>query len=154
MRTIISIILILIATSSCSLEKKLEKYCPLCQQKDSTVTIYRDTTIEIPGETVFMTDTLSCDSLGNVISKLNGIIKDKSGRIISLQRTLNNNVYTVKASVDTVYKVIKGNTIYREKVRTIHTPKEIEYRIPWWAIFLSVCGAIAIIFLTLYLIKK
>jgi acyl carrier protein len=35
-------------------------------QKDSTVTViqYKDTTIEIPGETVFIEDTLFCDSLG------------------------------------------------------------------------------------------
>jgi hypothetical protein len=52
--TIISFILIIIAASSCSLEKRLAKYCPLCVQKDSTITIIqvRDTTITIPGETI------------------------------------------------------------------------------------------------------
>ena len=48
---IISFILVIILASSCSLEKRLAKYCPLCVQKDSTITIIqvRDTTITIPG---------------------------------------------------------------------------------------------------------
>ena len=70
--------------SSCSLEKRLAKYCPLCVQKDSTTTViqYKDTTIKIPGETVYLEDTLYCDSLGNVLSTLNGVLRDKEGKII------------------------------------------------------------------------
>jgi len=42
---------LLVSISSCSLEKRLAKYCPLCTQSDSTKTVieYRDSTIEIPG---------------------------------------------------------------------------------------------------------
>lgn len=145
-------LLILVLLSSCSLEKRLAKYCPLCQEKDSTVIVYRDTTIEIPGETIFMTDTLSCDSLGNVVSLLHGVIRDKDGRLISLQRKLENNVYKVSAKVDTVYKTIKGNTITKEKI--VRIKGKVEYRTPWWAIFLSVCGGIAIFVLCLYLIFR
>ena len=66
------LIILLVLLSSCSLEKRLAKYCPLCVQKDSTVTVIqiKDTTIVIPGETITLIDTLYCDSLGNVISKL------------------------------------------------------------------------------------
>ena len=70
---------------SCSMEKRLAKYCPLCVQKDSTVTVIqvKDTTITIPGETIFLQDTLYCDSLGNVISKLTGELRDKEGKLVS-----------------------------------------------------------------------
>ena len=94
-------LLLLIFVSSCSLEKRLAKYCPLCVQKDSTVTVIqlKDTTITIPGETITLLDTLYCDSLGNVISKLNGDLRDKDGKLISLQTKLQNNIYTSKARV-------------------------------------------------------
>ena len=45
------LIILFLLLSSCSLEKRLAKYCPLCVQKDSTVTVIqiKDTTIVIPG---------------------------------------------------------------------------------------------------------
>ena len=48
------LIILLVLLSSCSLEKRLAKYCPLCVQKDSTITVIqvKDTTITIPGETI------------------------------------------------------------------------------------------------------
>ena len=33
------LIILLVVLSSCSLEKRLAKYCPLCVQKDSTITV-------------------------------------------------------------------------------------------------------------------
>ena len=113
-------LLLFVSVTSCSLEKRLAKYCPLCTQKDSTETIiqYKDTTITLPGETLYIQDTLYCDSLGNVLSKLNGVLRDKDGKILSLQTKLQNNVYTSKAQVQTVTKVIKGNDVYHTKVVT------------------------------------
>ena len=104
-------LLLFISVLSCSLEKRLAKYCPLCVQKDSTVTVIKikDTTITIPGETITLLDTLYCDSLGNVISRLNGDLRDKDGKLISLQTKLQNNIYTSKARVQTIYRTIKGN---------------------------------------------
>ena len=80
------LVILLLLLSSCSLEKRLAKYCPLCVQKDSTVTIVqlKDTTIVIPGETVTLIDTLYCDSLVNVISKLREDLRDKDGPLVSL----------------------------------------------------------------------
>jgi len=76
--------LLLVIVTSCSIEKKLAKYCPLCTQKDSTVTViqYKDTTIEILGETVFIEDTLFCDSLGNVYASR---LSEKDGTILKFQ---------------------------------------------------------------------
>ena len=150
--TIISFILIIIAASSCSLEKRLAKYCPLCVQKDSTITIIqvRDTTITIPGETITLLDTLYCDSLGNVISKLNGDLRDKEGRLVSLQTKLQNNVYYTKVKVDTIYKTIKGNDVYYTKVVTkTLKPEKIKY-IPWWVNFFAVLGVILFIILLVH----
>lgn len=149
-------LLLLVFVSSCSLEKRLAKYCPLCVQKDSTETIIqvRDTTIIIPGETVYLQDTLYCDSLGNVLSTLNGVLRDKEGKIISLQTKLQNNVYTSRANVQTIYKTIKGNDVYHTKVVTkTLKPEKIKY-IPWWVNFLAVVGGIVMIVILTYVIIK
>ena len=152
MRTLYFIAFIFLI-SSCSVEKRLEKYCPLCTQKDSTVTVieYRDTTINIPGETVFIEDTLFCDSLGNVYASR---LSEKDGTIIKLQSRIRNNKYNVTATVDTIYKVVKGNTVYNTKVVTkTQKPERIKY-IPWWVNFFAVIGGIAFIIFIIYLIVK
>ena len=148
--------LIFFATISCSLEKRLAKYCPLCVQKDSTETIiqYKDTTITIPGETLYIQDTLYCDSLGNVLSKLNGVLRDKDGKILKLQTKLQNNVYTSKANLEPIIKVIKGNDIYHTKVVTkTLKPERIKY-IPTWVIFLAYVGGIILLILLVYILFK
>jgi hypothetical protein len=150
--TIISFILIIIAASSCSLEKRLAKYCPLCVQKDSTITIIqvRDTTITIPGETITLLDTLYCDSLGNVVSKLKEELRDKDGTLVSVQTKIKDNVYYTKVKVDTIYKTIKGNDIYHTRVVTkTLKPEKIKY-IPWWVNFFAVLGVILFIILLVY----
>ena len=146
--------ILLILLFSCSMEKKLAKYCPLCVQKDSTsvVTQVRDTTIIIPGETIYIQDTLYCDSLGHVISKLGDRLRDKDGKIITLETRLKNNVYTSKAEVRTIYKTIKGNTVYSTKLVTkTLKPEKIKY-IPWWVNFLAVVGGIVMIIILIYVI--
>ena len=141
-------LLLLVSVTSCSLEKRLAKYCPLCTQKDSTETIiqYKDTTITLPGETLYVQDTLYCDSLGNVLSKLNGVLRDKDGKILSLQTKLQNNVYTSKAQVQTITKVIKVVT------KTLK-PERIKY-IPSWVIFLAYVGGIVLFILLIYILFK
>lgn len=149
-------LLLFVSVTSCSLEKKLAKYCPLCTQKDSTETIiqYKDTTITLPGETLYIQDTLYCDSLGNVLSKLNGVLRDKDGKILSLQTKLQNNVYTSKAQVQTITKVIKGNDVYHTKVVTkTLKPERIKY-IPSWVIFLAYVGGIVLFILLIYILFK
>lgn len=149
-------LLLFVSVTSCSLEKRLAKYCPLCTQKDSTATIiqYKDTTITLPGETLYIQDTLYCDSLGNVLSKLNGVLRDKDGKILSLQTKLQNNVYTSKAQVQTVTKVIKGNDVYHTKVVTkTLKPERIKY-IPSWVIFLAYVGGIVLFILLIYILFK
>lgn len=149
-------LILIVSVTSCSLEKRLAKYCPLCTQKDSTETIiqYKDTTITLPGETLYIQDTLYCDSLGNVLSKLNGVLRDKDGKILSLQTKLQNNVYTSKAQVQTVTKVIKGNDVYHTKVVTkTLKPERIKY-IPSWVIFLAYVGGIVLFILLIYILFK
>jgi hypothetical protein len=128
----------------------------LCVQKDSTITVIqlKDTTITIPGETITLLDTLYCDSLGNVISQLNGDLRDKDGKLISLQTKLQNNIYTSKAKVQTIYRTIKGNDVYHTKVVTkTLKPEKIKY-IPWWVTFLAVVGGIVMIIILIYVIIK
>ena len=150
------LLIILLLLSSCSLERRLEKYCPLCVQESKTETVieYRDTTIEIPGETVTIVDSLYCDSLGNVVSKFGDILKDKNGKILSLETRLRNNVYYSRAKVDTVYKTIKGNTIIKDKV-VYKKGREIKVKyIPSWVIFFAYLGGISLIILLIYLTFK
>jgi hypothetical protein len=150
------LLIILLLLSSCSLERRLEKYCPLCVQESKTETIieYRDTTIEIPGETVTIVDSLYCDSLGNVVSRFGDILKDKNGKILSLETRLRNNVYYSRAKVDTVYKTIKGNTIIKDKV-VYKKGREIKVKyIPSWVIFFAYLGGISLIILLIYLTFK
>ena len=153
---IVLLIILSILFVSCDagkrLQKKLDKYCPLCVQKDSTVTVIqiKDTTIVIPGETITLIDTLYCDSLGNVISKLREDLRDKDGTLVSVQTKIKDNVYYTKAKVHTIYKTIKGNDIYHTKVVTkTLKPKKIKY-IPWWVNFFAVLGAILFFILLIY----
>ena len=147
------IIFILILMTSCSLEKRLNKYCPLCTQKDSVVTVtqIRDTTINIPGETVYIEDTLFCDSLGNVYASR---LAEKDGTIIKLQSRIRDNKYKVIAKTDTIYRTIKGNTIYKTKLVTkTQKPQKIKY-IPGWVNFLAWLGGIWLIIIILYIIYR
>ena len=145
--------LLLVIVTSCSIEKKLAKYCPLCTQKDSTVTVIqiRDTTINIPGETVFIEDTLFCDSLGNVYASR---LAEKDGTIIKLQSRIRDNKYKVIAKTDTIYRTIKGNTVYKTKLVTkTLKPQKIKY-IPGWVNFLAWLGGIWLIIIILYIIYR
>lgn len=150
----IKLLFLLIVLSSCSLQRRLDKYCPLCVQESKTETIieYRDTTIEIPGETVTIVDSLYCDSLGNVVSKFGDILKDKNGKILSLETRLRNNVYYSSARVDTVYRTIKGNTIYKNKIVYLKG-KDVKY-IPSWVVFLAYLGGILLTLLLIYIIYR
>jgi hypothetical protein len=110
MRKIVIFTLVSFILSSCSIEKRLAKYCPLCPTETERVVEYRDTTItvEVPGETVTVVDSLYCDSLGNVYSTR---ILERDSQILSLRTRLQNNRYTIDCESDTVYvdKLIKGN---------------------------------------------
>jgi len=146
------LVILLLLLSSCSLEKRLAKYCPLCVQKDSTVTVIqlKDTTIVIPGETVTLIDTLYCDSLGNVVSKLKEELRDRDGTLVNIQTKIKDNVYYTKAKVHTIYKTIKGNDVYHTRVVTkTLKPEKIKY-IPWWVNFFAVLGVILFLILLVY----
>lgn len=153
MKKLFVLTLLIILAVSCSLEKRLSKYCPLCTQKDSTVTVIqiRDTTINIPGETVFIEDTLFCDSLGNVYASR---LAERDGTIIKLQSRIRDNKYKVIAKTDTIYRTIKGNTIYKTKLVTkTLKPQKIKY-IPGWVNFLAWIGGIWLIIIILYIIYR
>ena len=152
MRVLIYFILI-IFVSSCSIQKRLDKYCPLCPTHDSTVVItkYRDTTVMLPGETIFIEDSLYCDSLGNVMSIR---LAEQQGKISALESRLNKNKYRVISTVDTVYKLVKGNTIIKERTQIKRLPaKKIKY-IPWWVNALSVFGGLFLLILIIYIMYK
>jgi hypothetical protein len=149
-------ILSLVAVSCDSakrLQKNLDKYCPLCPGKDSTVTTieYKDKIVELPGDTTVVVDTLYCDSLGNIYSKR---ISEKESEIIRLQSKLKNNVLTTSGVVKTQYITVR-DTIIRQARTIVKTlpAKEVKY-IPWWVNFLAVLGGITFIILLLYILYR
>jgi len=88
------------------------------------------------------------------VSKFGDILKDKNGKILSLETRLRNNVYYSNAKVDTIYKTIKGNTIYKKEV-VYKKGKDIKVKyIPSWVIFLAYLGGILFIIVLLYVIIK
>lgn len=153
MKKLCIVFLLITIICSCSIEKRLAKYCPLCTQKDSTIYItqIRDTTIKIPGETVFIEDTLFCDSLGNVYASR---LSEKDGLIIKLQSRVRDNKYKVIATTDTIYRTIKGNTVYKTQLVTkVLKPERIKY-IPSGVHFLAWFGGIWLILILLYIIYR
>lgn len=134
------------------IQNKLDKYCKLCPNKDSVVTIieHRDTTITLPGETVEVIDSVYCDSLGNVYSIR---LSEKQGQITTLETQLRNNRYKSKAVVDTVYKTIKGNTVYVNRTQTKTITVEEKYT-PGFVNFLAWSGGICLLILLIYLIYR
>jgi len=83
------------------------------------------------------------------VSRFGDILKDKNGKILSLETRLRNNVYYSRAKVDTVYKTIKGNTIYKKEVIYLKG-KDIKY-VPSTINFLAYIGGISLILLLIYI---
>jgi hypothetical protein len=151
------IILLVLTSTSCDLskrfQKRIDKYCPLCPTKDSTVTVieYRDSLIEVPGDTTTIIDSLYCDSLGNVLSIR---LSEKEGEITNLINKLKNNKLTTTAIVKTQYVNVPGVTIVktRDIIKTLPA-KQVKY-VPWWINFLAVLGGITFVFILFYIIYK
>ncbi len=133
------------------MQKRLDKFCPLCPVKESLVieTVYKDSIIKIPGETVTLVDSVYCDSLGNVYSIR---MYEKDGQILRLKSLLKNNKYTVDCVADTIYKEIQ----LPSKTITLTTtlPPIVERYVPWWVSFLAVLGGILFVLLLLYFGRK
>lgn len=122
------VIISLVFLSSCSLEKRLAKYCPICPNEIETVIEYRDTTVtvEIPGDSVIITDSLYCDSLGNVYSIR---LDSTTAENMRLRSKLKDNRYTVICDTDTIYK----DKIIRGLDKVVTTTKKINVNvIPKW----------------------
>lgn len=136
--------------SSCSLEKRLAKYCPLCPTETITKVEYRDTTVEVmvPGDSVTVVDSLYCDSLGNVFSMR---LFERDSEILKLKTRLKNNKYVVDCVSDTVVveKNVPGVTKYAKETVKVNVPYK-----PWWMVALSWIGGVFLLALLLLLILK
>jgi len=150
---LLTLLLIFACDSQKRLQKNLDKYCPLCPSKDSTVTIieYKDRVVELPGDTTVVTDTLYCDSLGNVYIKR---LLQKESEIVNLQSKLKNNKLTTSGIVKTQYITVRDTIVTQARtiIKTLPA-KEVKY-IPWWVNFLAVLGGITFIILLLYILYR
>jgi len=157
MKKIFVLLTLLSLFASCDsakrIQKRLDKYCPLCSAKDSTVTIieYKEKLVDVPGDTTIGVDSVYCDSLGNVYVKR---LSQKDGEIVNLQNKLKDNKLTSTAIVKTRTITVPGAVITktREVYKTL-PPKKIKY-IPWWVNFLAVLGGIAFLIIIIYVIYK
>lgn len=135
------IIISLIILSSCSLEKRLAKYCPLCPTETTTVIERVDSTItvEVPGKTVTVIDSVYCDSLGNVYSIR---LQQMENENMMIRTRLVNNRITTDCISDTIYidKIVKGlNT-----TTTIEKKIEVPYT-KWWVKALAWLGVLLLL---------
>lgn len=157
MRKLFVLLTLLSLFASCDsakrLQKNLDKYCPLCAAKDSTVTIieYKEKLVNVPGDTTIVVDSIYCDSLGNVYIKR---LSEKDGELINLQNKLKNNKLTSTAIVKTRTITVPGAVVTKTKeVYKTLPPKQIKY-IPWWVNFLAVLGGITFLIIIIYIIYK
>lgn len=131
--------------SSCSLEKRLAKYCPLCPTETITEVEYRDTTVEVmvPADSVTVVDSLYCDSLGNVFSMR---LFERDSKILELRTSLKNNRYEIDCESDTVVieKNVPGVTKYVKQTEKVMVPYK-----PWWMVALSWVGGVSLLVLLL-----
>jgi hypothetical protein len=150
---LLTLLLIFACDSQKRLQKNMDKYCPLCPGKDSTITVieYKDRVVELPGDTTVVTDTLYCDSLGNVYIKR---LLQKESEIVNLQSKLKNNKLTTSGIVKTQYITVRDTIVTQARtiIKTLPA-KEIKY-IPWWVNFLAVLGGITFIILLLYILYR
>lgn len=150
---LLTLLLFFACDSQKRLQKNIDKYCPLCPNTDSTVTIieYKDRVVELPGDTTVVTDTLYCDSLGNVYIKR---LLQKESEIVNLQSKLKNNKLTTSGIVKTQYITVRDTIVTQARtiIKTLPA-KEIKY-IPWWVNFLAVLGGITFIILLLYILYR
>lgn len=150
--TLLAFILVSCDTAK-RMQKRLDKYCPLCVSKDSTVTVieYKDKIVEIPGDSTIIIDTLYCDSLGNVYIKR---MYEKNNEIIALQNKLRDNKLTTTSTTKVQYIKVPGVTITktRDVIKTLPA-KEVKY-VPWYINFLAVLGGITFLYILFYIIYK
>jgi hypothetical protein len=150
--TLLALIIVSCDTAK-RMQKRLDKYCPMCVSKDSTVTIieYKDKIVQIPGDSTIIIDTLYCDSLGNIYIKR---IYDKDNEIISLNNKLKDNKLTTISTTKVQYIKVPGATITktRDVIKTLPA-KEVKY-VPWYINFLAVIGGITFICVLFYIIYK
>lgn len=113
--------------TSCSVEKKLQKYCPLCP----TVTITKDSIYvkdsivevpyQIPADSSWYFALLECDSKGRVVVVEN--TGGSSGRAKKPKVSINNNLLSVTSVCDSLSGVVKA--LQREIVIAKNKVKEI-----------------------------
>lgn len=109
--------------------------CPIetktiIERIDSTITV------EVPGDTVTVTDSLYCDSLGNVRMIR---IHELENENMSIRTRIMNNVLVTDCISDTIYvdKIVKGLNTTTTTEKKINVPYK-----PWWMIALSWIGGI------------
>lgn len=89
---LLSVFLMQSCGSAKRMQKNLDKYCPLCPSETTTVIEYRDTTIEIPGETVTGKMVQTYDRQGAIKKEK---IKSKSAKVTT-KYNKDNSIKSVK----------------------------------------------------------
>jgi hypothetical protein len=146
MRLGLFVIVALLLSSCATRERCARKFPP--QVSDTTITTISyydmDTTIYVPGDTVYLTKYIGCDSL-----KLDTVVRGKRGAVAKVK--INEGVLTVTAGCDSLEAVVKlqGQIIKEHRDRVEVHVQEPEKR-PWWHYWvlypLAFIGLISIVY--------
>jgi len=149
------LIIFILLLQSCSISKKLDKYCPLCPTKtiikDSISVVYKDSLVifDLPSDTVFNIQKIPCE---NINIPLKRIVK---GIITAESYVINSNLY-INAYLN--QKIIKDSIkikyVTETKIKQIDRNIEVvKYKTPLsnYAIF-GLLGMLII--LLIYLVFK
>lgn len=140
-------IAIIAVLSGCATQRRcFEKFPPQVITRDSIIqkdtTIYRDTAITIPGDTVVISEKIPCPDV-----KFSKSVKSQKGSVTA-SATLRGGVLHIECKADSLQVVIKNLETkirslekYHTEVKIVQAPPKIKYKVPawcWWLLFLNI----------------
>jgi len=126
MKKLIPLILILTVLTSCVTERKRLKICANCPTKIETIVrdsiVRKDSTITLPGETIYTTITAKCpDGEKPIFTYKNG--SGKRGK--SINKQLNDSTVVNECVIDSAAVVIAWNETHRTVTTEKVLPSEV-----------------------------
>ena len=135
------IILVCLIVAGCSGSRKLQNIPSMTFWKIQHDTIYvpRDTTFILPADSCLIQALIECDSTG--LARISEILKLKSGKRVTQQISMKDNILNVQAFVDTASIVARWMerqiTVKEEKIVTVEKPVNYIKGSQWFLIY---CG--------------
>lgn len=154
MKNLIFIIIILIGLTSCNRKIASKTTTTDTISLVSTTISYRDTTIYVPGDTVEVSISSPCDSLGRLIEGYKKQVKNTKG---SATLEVKNNELVLRSQCDSLSIELQNTIIQRDsllKITSNTTETKIDKKVPlfFW-ITTSILGGLILSLIGYVLIK-